>query len=214
MGFRPTDEELKDLLEEVKITNLPINQLSYWPFGQMANLPITLCQLTTWPIHQVTIWLISHFSKAIMILVTGWWRRLRWEMIVQFAQFAQITLRILSISMDKIEKQTLRNNCSICTICTKTKNAANTFNINGQNWRNFDHIKLYNELHTIVQSKSNRYNLTLHQVRLSLESSASCAQHSWWRTLIWRPCRRSWGTRSGSTTRRARGSSPWRLFEG
>ena len=25
MGFRPTDEELKDLLEEVKITNLPID---------------------------------------------------------------------------------------------------------------------------------------------------------------------------------------------
>ena len=41
MGFRPTDEELKDLLEEVKITNLPIDQLSYWPIGQMANLPIT-----------------------------------------------------------------------------------------------------------------------------------------------------------------------------
>ena len=41
MGFRPTDEELKDLLEEVKITNLPIDQLSYWPIGRMANLPIT-----------------------------------------------------------------------------------------------------------------------------------------------------------------------------
>ena len=41
MGFRPTDEELKDLLEEVKITNLLIDQLSYWPIGQMANLPIT-----------------------------------------------------------------------------------------------------------------------------------------------------------------------------
>jgi len=31
----------------------------------------------------------------------------------------------------------------------------------------------------------------LEEVRLSLESSASCAQPSWWRTLIWRPCRRS-----------------------
>ena len=41
MGFRPTDEELKDLLEEVKITNLPIDQLLYWPIGQMANLLIT-----------------------------------------------------------------------------------------------------------------------------------------------------------------------------
>ena len=41
MGFRPTDEELKDLLEEVKITDLPIDHLSYWPSAQMANLPIT-----------------------------------------------------------------------------------------------------------------------------------------------------------------------------
>ena len=48
-------------------------------------------------------------------------------------------------------------------------------------------------------------------VRLSLGSSASCAPPSSSRTPTWRPCRRSWGTPSGSMTKRVRVSSPWRL---